>query len=125
MILTLFLLILFQVSVTARDDVPFFGPPLPNPAIFRKVCFSSLVLGGRGIWYTHLCSESVLSVWLDDFGGLNSSKAELFSCDTFITVFISSLVFILSCRVQSFVNSSWSSSSMPSTAAIELRNLLN
>ncbi|XP_009986474.1 PREDICTED: rap1 GTPase-activating protein 1-like, partial [Tauraco erythrolophus] len=24
------------VSVTARDDVPFFGPPLPNPAIFRK-----------------------------------------------------------------------------------------
>ncbi|XP_039416699.1 rap1 GTPase-activating protein 1 isoform X13 [Corvus cornix cornix] len=25
-----------QVSVTARDDVPFFGPPLPNPAIFKK-----------------------------------------------------------------------------------------
>ncbi|NWV60988.1 RPGP1 protein, partial [Malurus elegans] len=25
-----------QVSVTARDDVPFFGPPLPDPAIFRK-----------------------------------------------------------------------------------------
>lgn len=27
----------FQVSVTARDDVPFFGPPLPDPAVFRKV----------------------------------------------------------------------------------------
>ncbi|NXX19387.1 RPGP1 protein, partial [Podargus strigoides] len=28
---------LYKVSVTARDDVPFFGPPLPNPAVFRKV----------------------------------------------------------------------------------------
>uniref|UniRef100_A0A672JFM2 Rap1 GTPase-activating protein 1-like n=1 Tax=Salarias fasciatus TaxID=181472 RepID=A0A672JFM2_SALFA len=28
--------ILYKVSVTARDDVPFFGPALPNPAIFRK-----------------------------------------------------------------------------------------
>ncbi|XP_048823334.1 rap1 GTPase-activating protein 1 isoform X2 [Lagopus muta] len=27
---------LYKVSVTARDDVPFFGPPLPNPAVFRK-----------------------------------------------------------------------------------------
>ncbi|XP_025059488.1 rap1 GTPase-activating protein 1 [Alligator sinensis] len=27
---------LYKVSVTARDDVPFFGPPLPDPAIFRK-----------------------------------------------------------------------------------------
>ncbi|KAM6096214.1 rap1 GTPase-activating protein 1-like isoform 5-T6 [Chlamydotis macqueenii] len=27
---------LYKVSVTARNDVPFFGPPLPNPAIFRK-----------------------------------------------------------------------------------------
>lgn len=26
-----------QVSVTARDDVPFFGPALPDPAIFKKV----------------------------------------------------------------------------------------
>ncbi|VVC41114.1 Hypothetical protein CINCED_3A016673 [Cinara cedri] len=25
----------YKVSVTARDDVPFFGPTLPNPAIFR------------------------------------------------------------------------------------------
>lgn len=31
------LLIALQVSVTARDDVPFFGPALPNPAIFKKV----------------------------------------------------------------------------------------
>lgn len=23
--------------MTARDDVPFFGPPLPDPAVFRKV----------------------------------------------------------------------------------------
>uniref|UniRef100_A0A8C5SGE8 RAP1 GTPase activating protein n=1 Tax=Laticauda laticaudata TaxID=8630 RepID=A0A8C5SGE8_LATLA len=27
---------LYKVSVTARDDVPFFGPPLPNPAVFQK-----------------------------------------------------------------------------------------
>uniref|UniRef100_A0A3Q2EFH3 RAP1 GTPase activating protein 2b n=1 Tax=Cyprinodon variegatus TaxID=28743 RepID=A0A3Q2EFH3_CYPVA len=26
----------YKVSVTAREDVPSFGPPLPNPAIFRK-----------------------------------------------------------------------------------------
>lgn len=25
-----------EVSVTARDDVPFFGPTLPTPSIFRK-----------------------------------------------------------------------------------------
>ncbi|XP_056588891.1 rap1 GTPase-activating protein 1 isoform X13 [Triplophysa dalaica] len=28
--------VLYKVSVTARDDVPFFGPSLPNPAIFKK-----------------------------------------------------------------------------------------
>ncbi|XP_065341450.1 rap1 GTPase-activating protein 1 isoform X3 [Cloeon dipterum] len=26
----------YKVSVTARDDVPFFGPALPSPAIFKK-----------------------------------------------------------------------------------------
>uniref|UniRef100_A0A1A7Z6K3 RAP1 GTPase activating protein n=1 Tax=Iconisemion striatum TaxID=60296 RepID=A0A1A7Z6K3_9TELE len=26
----------YKVSVTAREDVPQFGPPLPNPAIFKK-----------------------------------------------------------------------------------------
>ena len=26
----------YKVSVTARDDVPFFGPELPNPAVFKK-----------------------------------------------------------------------------------------
>lgn len=25
----------YKVSVTARDDVPFFGPTLPTPAIFK------------------------------------------------------------------------------------------
>uniref|UniRef100_A0A8C9W339 RAP1 GTPase activating protein n=1 Tax=Scleropages formosus TaxID=113540 RepID=A0A8C9W339_SCLFO len=28
--------VIYKVSVTARDDVPFFGPPLPDPAVFRK-----------------------------------------------------------------------------------------
>ncbi|XP_017265003.1 rap1 GTPase-activating protein 1 isoform X11 [Kryptolebias marmoratus] len=28
--------ILYKVSVTARDDVPFFGPALPDPAVFKK-----------------------------------------------------------------------------------------
>ncbi|KAJ7335863.1 hypothetical protein JRQ81_013804 [Phrynocephalus forsythii] len=27
---------LYKISVTARDDVPFFGPPLPRPAVFKK-----------------------------------------------------------------------------------------
>ncbi|XP_042371605.1 rap1 GTPase-activating protein 2-like, partial [Plectropomus leopardus] len=26
----------YKVSVTAREDVPPFGPPLPNPAVFKK-----------------------------------------------------------------------------------------
>lgn len=26
----------YRVSATARDDVPFFGPTLPAPSIFRK-----------------------------------------------------------------------------------------
>ncbi|XP_055022090.1 rap1 GTPase-activating protein 1 isoform X7 [Boleophthalmus pectinirostris] len=28
--------VLYKVSVTARDDVPFFGPALPSPAVFTK-----------------------------------------------------------------------------------------
>lgn len=32
---------LFQVSVTAREDVPAFGPPLPSPPVFQKVRNSS------------------------------------------------------------------------------------
>ncbi|XP_034542735.1 rap1 GTPase-activating protein 1 isoform X1 [Notolabrus celidotus] len=28
--------VIYKVSVTARDDVPFFGPALPDPAIFKK-----------------------------------------------------------------------------------------
>ena len=27
----------FQVAVTAREDVPAFGPPLPSPPVFQKV----------------------------------------------------------------------------------------
>ncbi|KAM6986998.1 LOW QUALITY PROTEIN: rap1 GTPase-activating protein 2b [Aplochiton taeniatus] len=26
----------YKVSITAREDVPSFGPPLPNPAVFKK-----------------------------------------------------------------------------------------
>lgn len=26
----------YKISVTARDDVPFFGPTLPSPAVFKK-----------------------------------------------------------------------------------------
>ncbi|XP_056140260.1 rap1 GTPase-activating protein 2b [Lampris incognitus] len=26
----------YKVSVTAREDVPLFGPPLPNPSVFKK-----------------------------------------------------------------------------------------
>ncbi|XP_046701135.1 rap1 GTPase-activating protein 1 isoform X4 [Silurus meridionalis] len=28
--------VIYKVSVTSRDDVPFFGPSLPDPAIFKK-----------------------------------------------------------------------------------------
>lgn len=34
-----------QVSVTAREDVPAFGPPLPSPPVFQKVKTSSTILG--------------------------------------------------------------------------------
>ncbi len=34
--------VMLQVSVTARDDVPFFGPALPDPAVFKKVHLFSL-----------------------------------------------------------------------------------
>lgn len=27
----------YKVSVTAREDVPSFGPPLPSPPVFQKV----------------------------------------------------------------------------------------
>ncbi|NXE85990.1 RPGP1 protein, partial [Cochlearius cochlearius] len=37
---------LYKVSVTARDDVPFFGPPLPDPAVFRKVSTHGCCWGG-------------------------------------------------------------------------------
>lgn len=30
-------LLALQVSVTAREDVPSFGPPLPSPPVFQKV----------------------------------------------------------------------------------------
>ena len=38
------LLMSLKVSVTAREDVPHFGPKLPNPAVFKKVCVPFLVL---------------------------------------------------------------------------------
>jgi hypothetical protein len=28
----------FQITVTSKEDVPEFGPSLPNPAVFSKVC---------------------------------------------------------------------------------------
>lgn len=42
-----------QVSVTARDDVPFFGPALPDPAIFKKV-------GGSSPFLRKLSSPSLI-----------------------------------------------------------------
>lgn len=32
-----------QVSVTAREDVPAFGPPLPSPPVFQKVKTSTIL----------------------------------------------------------------------------------
>lgn len=37
-----------QVSVTAREDVPAFGPPLPSPPVFQKVKMSSTILAILG-----------------------------------------------------------------------------
>lgn len=47
-----------QVSVAAREDVPPFGPPLPNPAVFRKV------RDGAGSYIRALSCESS---WLGKF----------------------------------------------------------
>lgn len=38
-----------KVSVTAREDVPPFGPPLPNPPIFKKVSSTS------SMWRCSMC----------------------------------------------------------------------
>jgi len=34
-LITILVVCRYKVSVTARDDVPFFGPTMPNPAVFR------------------------------------------------------------------------------------------
>ncbi len=31
-------LLITQITVTSKEDVPEFGPSLPNPAVFSKVC---------------------------------------------------------------------------------------
>lgn len=62
------------MSVTARDDVPFFGPALPNPAIFKKVrgnkaCDSNYCIPSQCsfiIWFQTWC---LFSLWLFSFQG--------------------------------------------------------
>lgn len=42
-----------QVSVTAREDVPHFGPKLPNPAIFKKVCYCGVARFFSSNFFSH------------------------------------------------------------------------
>ncbi|XP_030384658.1 rap1 GTPase-activating protein 1 isoform X2 [Scaptodrosophila lebanonensis] len=85
----------YKVSVTARDDVPFFGPTLPSPAVFRKgqefkeflltklinaenACykaekFAKLELRTRTSLLQNLCDE--LKEKTRDFLGSDSSQA--------------------------------------------------
>lgn len=43
-----------QVSVTAREDVPPFGPPLPNPPVFKKVSSTRTVCLRVGALHSYI-----------------------------------------------------------------------
>ena len=48
------------MSVTARDDVPFFGPALPNPAVFTKVGVKLVALSDNihSLFHFFVCALS-------------------------------------------------------------------
>ncbi|MGH0131213.1 UNVERIFIED_CONTAM: hypothetical protein FKN15_001965 [Acipenser sinensis] len=56
---------LTRVSVTARDDVPFFGPALPNPAIFKKERTRTALLETL-YEEMHINSQSMMGIGGDD-----------------------------------------------------------
>ena len=42
---------LLKVALAAKDHVPDFGPPLPDPAIFQKVTVCCVVTVKFGLFY--------------------------------------------------------------------------
>ncbi|XP_022256785.1 rap1 GTPase-activating protein 1-like [Limulus polyphemus] len=56
----------YKVSVTAKDDVPFFGPPLPQPAVFTKGNRFREFLLAKLINAEHACYKSEKFAKLED-----------------------------------------------------------
>uniref|UniRef100_A0A3B5M498 Rap-GAP domain-containing protein n=1 Tax=Xiphophorus couchianus TaxID=32473 RepID=A0A3B5M498_9TELE len=52
--------VVYKVSVTARDDVPFFGPALPNPAMFKKV------RNTKALNFTSFCLQTLLETLYEE-----------------------------------------------------------
>lgn len=65
--------------MTARDDVPFFGPTLPNPAVFRhgpefkQFLLTKLVNAENACYKAHKFAQLEVSVTLD-FGGDDDAR---------------------------------------------------
>ncbi|XP_040279421.1 rap1 GTPase-activating protein 2 isoform X5 [Bufo bufo] len=56
----------YKVSVTAREDVPSFGPPLPNPPVFQKTAEFREFLLTKLINGEHACCKSDKFAKLED-----------------------------------------------------------
>ncbi|XP_076320303.1 rap1 GTPase-activating protein 1-like isoform X3 [Tachypleus tridentatus] len=56
----------YKVSVTAKDDVPFFGPPLPQPSVFTKGNRFREFLLAKLINAEHACYKSEKFAKLED-----------------------------------------------------------
>lgn len=65
-----------QVSVTAREDVPPFGPPLPNPAVFRKVRDRQHRDECHWIW-SSFCPDSIFTLCLLYFKAISKHLSVL------------------------------------------------
>jgi len=71
----------YKVSVTARDDVPFFGPTLPNPAVFRhgpefkQFLLTKLVNAENACYKAHKFAKLEVSVDNDE---ISPEKTRIF-----------------------------------------------
>lgn len=69
------------MSVTARDDVPFFGPTLPNPAVFRhgpefkQFLLTKLVNAENACYKAHKFAKLEVSVDNDE---ISPEKTRIF-----------------------------------------------
>ena len=94
LIVQYFYLFRYKISITARDDVPWFGPPLPTPAVFlRGVEFKEFLL-------TKLVNAENAAYKAEKFSKLEVSNICLFpasiSCKNFYIELESQFCLIIS-----------------------------